>query len=92
MWSDFREVTEAIERSPRRGKVDGYAEKDQFFWMGSFQIVGVPSFLASSPAIAAGGKAWHPVLSTVTSSNEGLRGKLNQLVLTHHLESSFYLE
>lgn len=54
MWSDFRAVTESIEKSPRRGKVDGQAEKNQFFWMGCFQIVGVPSFLASSPAIAAG--------------------------------------
>lgn len=33
--------------------VEGHAERKQFFSMGSFQMVGVPSFLSSS-AVAGG--------------------------------------
>ena len=40
-----------------------------------FQVVGLPSFLASS-AVLGGEEAWHPFLRTVSSSSEGLAGRL----------------
>lgn len=48
---------------------------DQFLWMGFFQVVGLPSFLASS-AVFGGEEAWYPFLRTASSSSEGLAGRL----------------